>query len=318
MDYEIEADWLLNEYCNFNCEYCFDSSDKLKKYKGNAYTHKVVDAFNNTGIKWLIHMSGGEPLFFPNIVKLCSELTENHFISMNSNLSHNNIYQFGESVNPQKVRFIHCSIHIQERERLKLVKDFIDKYNFLKKKGFFVFASYVVTPSLMHKFRKDYILFKSEGVIIRPKAFHGSTYLWRETNNRILNKMRNMYSKFYPDSYTKKQKESLLRYNSESDNDRKADMSTEEMDIFKDIALGNWFEKYITEGLPSFKGKMCLAGKKFVKIDSSGDVKRCNTENENLGNIFNGDLKLYNSAKPCNSDYCTCPYFGQKYVINKD
>lgn len=315
MDYDIEADWLLNEYCNFNCGYCFDSADKLKKYKGNVDTQKVVDGFNNTGMRWMIHMSGGEPLFFPNIVNLCSELTKNHFISMNTNLSHKNIYEFAQRINPEKVRFIHCSLHIQERERLKLVQDFIEKYHYLREKGFFVFASCVIHPSFFNKFEVDYAKFKSEGIILRPKLFHGRTYLWKETNSRILNKLRNICSKFYPDSYTKKQKKLLLKYNKESESDRKANVPIEEMDRFREIALGNYLEKYITEGLPSFKGKMCLAGKRFVKILSNGDVQRCNTENTYLGNLYNGDLKLFDTPIPCKSNYCTCPYFGAKYTI---
>ncbi len=318
MNYDIEADWLLNDYCNFNCGYCFDSTNKLKKYKGNIDTKRVVDGFNNKGMKWLIHMSGGEPLFFPNIIELCSELTKNHFISLNTNLSHNNIYQFSQRVNPKRVRFIHCSLHIEERERLKLVRDFIDKYNNLRKCGFFVFASYVLHPSIFHKFKSDYDYFKSRGVILQPKAFHGSTNLWKETKYKTLNKIRNVFTKFYPDCYTKKQKSLLLKYDNESENDVKVNMSKEEIDRHREISLDNFFEKYIMEGLPSFKGKLCLAGKSFVKINSNGDVVRCNTEHTYIGNIYNENIDFYKGPSPCNSEYCTCAYFGFKYVINKD
>jgi MoaA/NifB/PqqE/SkfB family radical SAM enzyme len=318
MNYDVEVDWLINEYCNFNCEYCFDSSDKLIKYKGDLNTQRIVDAFNKKGMNFLIHISGGEPLFFPYFVELCSELTKNHFISLNTNLSHKNIYGFGERINPQRVRFIHCSLHIQERERLKLVHDFIAKYNYLKDKGFYVFASYVMHPSLISRFKKDYDYFKSEGVILQPKAFRGSTYIWNETNYRIINKIRNKFSKLYPDSYTRKQKKLILKYDKDSENDEKANMSIEEIGIRKDISLDNFLEKYITKGLPSFKGKICLAGKSFVKIYSNGDVQRCNTETDYLGNLFDDQLNLYKNPIPCKSDYCTCPYFGYKYVKGED
>lgn len=317
MKYDIEADWLLNEYCNFDCSYCFDSTNKVKKNKGELNTKKVIDGFNQNGIKWLIHMSGGEPLFFPNFVELCSELTKDHYISVNTNLVHKNIYLFGDRINPQNVRFIHCSFHIQERERLKLVDDFISKYNYLRRKGFYVFASYVMHPSVMNRFEKDYNYLKSEGVILQPKPFRGSTFLWRETNVKILNKTRNYLEKIYPDSYTKKEKDLLLKYNALSENDEKKNRPIEEINKLKDMSLDNFTEKLINEGLPSFKGKICFAGKNFLKIFPNGDVHRCNTETDYLGNLFEKTLNLINNPIPCKSDYCTCPYFGYKYVKNK-
>jgi uncharacterized protein YutD len=56
MNYDVEVDWLLNEYCNFNCSYFFDSSNKTKKYEGDTNTQKVADGFNNKVIKFLVQL----------------------------------------------------------------------------------------------------------------------------------------------------------------------------------------------------------------------------------------------------------------------
>jgi hypothetical protein len=81
---------------------------------------------------------------------------------------------FKEKISPESVGFIHCSLHILERERLGLVGDYIDKFNILRKKGFYVFASYVMFPHLINRFEKDYEYFKKEGIILMPKIYRGN------------------------------------------------------------------------------------------------------------------------------------------------
>lgn len=71
-----------------------------------ADTQKVLDGFERTGLTWLVHMSGGEPFYFPHFTELCQGLTEKHSISINTNLSHRDVIHFARAVNPQKVEFI--------------------------------------------------------------------------------------------------------------------------------------------------------------------------------------------------------------------
>jgi len=134
---DIEIKWHLLYQCNFQCQYCFSMSKWKKSWKVDDID-KIVDSFNRLGRTCHIFLTGGEPFLFPNFVDLCKKLTERHIISIVTNLSHKDVYWFIEEIDPSRVRFIICNIHMQERLRLNLVEDYIKKYHLLKDKGFIV------------------------------------------------------------------------------------------------------------------------------------------------------------------------------------
>jgi sulfatase maturation enzyme AslB (radical SAM superfamily) len=315
--YDIEVDWNINDYCNFDCKYCFDQSDKKKKNAGYNDIQKIVDGFRHSGLTWLIHMSGGEPQFFPGFIQLCEMLTEKHFVSMNTNLSHKNIFTFAEKIPPEKVGFIHCSLHIQERERLNLVQDYIDKYNMLKKNGFYVFASYVMYPQLIKRFEKDYENFKKEGIILMPKIYRGNYHTLKIGDYRIFGKLNKLFYKDYPSDYSHRQKSIILKYIEKSQHDMKL-KDLETPNIGEARAKDLTYDVLFINGLLSFKGKLCLAGKNFVKMTSHGDVYRCQDENLFLGNLFSGNLELFDKAALCAANICSCPYHGIRYVMESE
>jgi sulfatase maturation enzyme AslB (radical SAM superfamily) len=315
--YDIEVDWHINEYCNFNCIYCFDQTDKKNKYKGYNNVYKIVDGFRNSGLTWLVHVSGGEPLFYPDFMQLCEILSKDHFLSINTNLSHNNIILFTEKIFPERVGFIHCSLHILERERLGLVGDYIDKYNILRKKGFYVFTSYVMFPHLINRFEKDYEYFKKEGIILMPKTYRGDYNMLKRSDARIFRKIRHSFIKNYPKAYSEKQKSLIQKYTENSlvdmnfDDEKTLNIGEiRTIDLTHDITFIN--------GLPSFKGKICLAGKKIVRMNPNGDVFRCHDDNLFLGNLFEGEIELLENNLPCTVNICSCPYQGIRYVLKVD
>ncbi len=106
--------------CNFNCPFCYNTElvhgttqcisgeqifDHLKKRKG------IVEA---------LVISGGEPFLYPRFVELVEALTEKHYVSINTNLSRSNAYDFANVIPPEKILYIHASLHIMERERRKI------------------------------------------------------------------------------------------------------------------------------------------------------------------------------------------------------
>jgi MoaA/NifB/PqqE/SkfB family radical SAM enzyme len=101
VSYQAEADWMLLTTCNFRCKYCFNPPDalgaKLKVYGTNVQWTK---GFNATGKKWLLHLTGGEPCVYPGFVDLCQQLARDHYLSINSNLSHPSIDAFVERIDP--------------------------------------------------------------------------------------------------------------------------------------------------------------------------------------------------------------------------
>lgn len=187
MDYDVFADWQINTFCNFRCVYCHQRGQE----RGQD-AKKIIDGFNNTGLKWWIRISGGEPLFHPEFVALCKGLNR-HLISVNTNLSANNVSAFAQEVEPEQVASIQCALHIDERERLHLVRDFIGKFQLLQEHHAYV--SQVMYPPVLARFDDIYRTFEAEGIQIRPKVFVGTCQ-----------------NKRYPKSYTEEDKEKILAY----------------------------------------------------------------------------------------------------------
>jgi MoaA/NifB/PqqE/SkfB family radical SAM enzyme len=294
MKFDLIADWALNKFCNFSCPYCYVSLKDRREaaYKGRD-AQKIINAFNGSGKIWLIHMSGGEPFLHPDFIDLCKGLTENHFISVNTNLSSRIVYNFCECIDPKKVSFVHCSLHSTERETPELIHDFKEKVRALARAGFTVFITQVMWPPVVDRFNQISALFRKEGMLVRPKLFRGY-YKWKE----------------YPESYSEREKGAILHFMKE----------IEEADSQQDKATGHInpdLDKRWINGYVSFKGMPCLAGVEFVAIDFYGDIKRCQSDPAKLGNIYRGEFNLFENARPCKARICGCPYYGFIFASGK-
>lgn len=287
--YDIETDWVINTVCNFNCVYCISRSNVESPAVGKLPPKEIVKFFNNTGLTWLIHITGGEPFLYPNFVELCQRLTERHFININTNLSQKNVFDFSQLINSRKVTFINCGLHIIQREKKNLVEDFIKKFHLLRKKRFNLFVSYVMYPSLFQRFEKDFSYFKSKGIIISPKALRGV-----------------FFGKKYPESYSPEEKKIFIKYSKRSE---KLDKSRGKSFVGEPI-INLSLDREFLHGMPNFQGKVCLAGKRFVRIWSDGTITRCNRKHI-LGNLFEFKLNLLDKPQRC--DTYSCPYFCFKY-----
>lgn len=310
---DIEFHWHINHFCNFKCDYCFCGRMK-NAFIGPQSVQRVIDAFDGTGLTCLINISGGEPFFTPNFLRLCKNLTRRHIISINTNLSHKDVFHFAELIHPKRVKYISCSLHMQERERLGLVQDFIEKYKFLESKGFLIFAPYVMYPPLINRFSKDYAYFKSKGIILRPKVFRGDYSKSKLINLRIFKRIKPIFRRIYPNSYTRKQKEKILSYIAQSERDGNFHIFHETSDVREGRILDLSLDRFFINGLPSFRGKYCLTGKSYVRMTPTGDVYRCQGSNLFLGNLFKEKINLFDRATECTQDVCLCPYLGYSYT----
>jgi MoaA/NifB/PqqE/SkfB family radical SAM enzyme len=238
-------------------------------------------------------MSGGEPFFHPDFIDLCKGLTKKHCISLNTNLSNQLVYDFCENIDPKKVSFVHCSLHITERENQKLINDFVEKVNALEHSGFIVQVTQVMWPPIVNKFEQLFDFFQTKGILVRPKIFRGG-YRGRE----------------YPQHYARAEKDTILSYMKLSaDADRQSGKTKGHINPDLDR---QWIDGYV-----SFKGMPCSAGSKFVKIDFDGTIKRCQSDPMNLGNIFRGEFELLEHAPLCKARICRCPYFGFIFASGK-
>ncbi len=73
----------------------------------------------------------------------------------------------------------------------------------------------------------------------------------------------------------------------------------------------------LTQGSYSWQGLPSKAGKDVIHLNYDGTFIRCITDNENLGSVTTGELKLHKKPEICNADICQCPSHGLKFAIGK-
>lgn len=293
MKYDIEADWILLRNCNFSCQYCFPainrSSGPIQKYGSPA---EWAAGFDRTGKTWLLHISGGEPSIYPDFVQLCLQLTQNHYISINSNISHRSIGEFTRNIDPERVLYINAAIHYEERTRRASFKDFFLSIQQLQKANFNVFLSVVMTPYVVDNFAQITELFKAQGLSVIPKVMRAS-----------------FDGQSYPKAYTPVQLDLIRSYLQEAQKNYRPVLGR--MVEPPTINMFSDYEIFIA-GNKDYQGRLCEAGAKFVKITPDGIVSRC-FSSRMYGNILLNNLKLMNKPEVCNTYYC--PYFCEKYSV---
>lgn len=277
----IEIDWQINYLCNFNCFYCFPSahSNKDPSIVGSLKPTEIIYELRKLSSNLTIHLTGGEPLLYPGFVDLCETLTKNYKIGLNTNLSLDTIYHFIARVNRERVNIIHCAVHIMERERIERgIKKFARRFLSLKQNGFRVSANYVAHPAIIPRMAEDILKFRQLGIKVVAKVFRG-TYK----------------NKTYPQDYTRPERNGILRFIHRSS------------------------DKMFLESLPNYKGRTCRTGWFFVVVTPEGDVHRCTTyrlrlPKQKLGNLFIGNVKLFERSLNCQLNECLCPYQGMAYA----
>lgn len=206
---------MLNMECNFECPYCFyeDSQRSLKQKVGcwlmdkvpalNRYKTKFISPeaaknfFDNTGHKWLIVLSGGEPFVYPEFVELVKALGEKHLVIIGTNLSLP-VDKFIEEIKPESVHSFYASLHLGERERRKFsVDEFLKSAVKLKNAGFKVEIDYVMYPPLIPRFKEIHDRFAKEGLYVEAKVFRG-VYKGKIYPESFTEEERNMFYTYIP------------------------------------------------------------------------------------------------------------------------
>jgi MoaA/NifB/PqqE/SkfB family radical SAM enzyme len=291
--YDIEADFGLLDTCNYRCEYCFCSPDKLeKKLTVHAEPETWRRVFDRTGLTWLLHITGGEPTIYPRFAELCQLLTSTHYVSFNSNLTHASVVDIAKCVDPSRISFINAGLHAKERERRRGLATFLKHAESLLESNFPLFISVVSTPDVLSRVDEIIALTAPIGIAPLPKLLRG------------LHK-----GKIYPEAYSAEERSAFLDFTAracESYGPRLHSLRQRpSIDVFED-------GKYV-DGVPEFHGRMCSAGEKFVRLEPDGKVYRCEQKPSNyLGNILDGSFQPSTGKSRCDSSYCF--YFCLKYA----
>lgn len=291
-DCDVECDWSLLSTCNYRCCYCFLSADALgARIETFATPAEWAAAFDRTGLRWLVHLTGGEPTIHPDFVELCACLTRHHFISINTNLSRPAARLLVGRVDPRRVSFVNAGLHVDERQRRGGLDAFLDGARFLQDAGFRVFPTVVATPGVVADWPLLVSWAAERELQLAPKVLRGR-YLGR----------------VYPGGYSPEEKERLLGAIARARDhyDRAfAGWPRPSIDVLSDDEL--------LAGEPNFRGRPCSAGFRFVSMSPNGDVRRCNPGRPSIGNLLRGPLRLGDGLLPCDTSYCA--YFCRKYSV---
>ncbi len=175
----------LTKRCNYSCQYCYNRpllprpNGWIKKMNGSRSAlvdfnvPEITEALDKISTKSHIHITGGEPFLYPDLISLCKKLTKSHTIDVLTNLSSNRVYEFADSMSPGRVRYIFATVHMTELKLEKQVEDFIKKARYLSDRGFMIEVHYVLYPVLVKRFIEDYRYFMSRGVKLVARPFRG-------------------------------------------------------------------------------------------------------------------------------------------------
>lgn len=264
--YGMYIHWVVTQKCNFSCVYCPQTNKNAPPHKIDI--PKVIKRLNEFNKTVLITLTGGEPFLIPNFTEFVHELTKNHYVRIDTNLSLKKACKkFINLINPEKIVAITFSVHVLEREKRKirlddlcgLVKDF-------EKKGFTMVGSYVLYPPLIERIREDINIFNSHGIRVLPTLFHGT---YNKTN--------------YP--FHK----------------RSLSYSNEELQLTKKMNPQGLTRTYISRNKP------CHAGSTAFAIDPDYNVFPCLKVKKRIGNFF-GEWDMFSKVLRCPVDYCLCQF----------
>jgi len=281
---------LLNT-CNYRCAYCFFPDTVLgEKLKTAATPDAWQAAFDATDLTWLLHITGGEPTIYPDFAALCERLTKRHYISFNSNLSQPSVRGLIGRVDPSRVNFINAGLHAVERERKQGLAVFLENVGALRAAKFPLIVSIVATPE---------VLANAEGVsgLLQPLALVPVPKVLRGTFD----------GKNYPAAYTAEERHHFRRMSDAA----RAVYAPSLAAMAERPTIDPFHDDRVLHRVPTYVGRSCEAGHKFVSISPDGDVYRCSQKSA-LGNLLDGTMALRTEAAKCDTHYCF--YFCEKYA----
>lgn len=277
---KISITWVLLWKCNFNCIYCDSPSNtNALEYQPLDQITNVFDNFfknirrNKESIK--ITITGGEPSIYPNFFDIIKYLTEKvDSISLCTNLSFDAKKFFNMFGNFTNKIDINPTFH----PSCMKIEDFLYNLKILK--------SFIVNKNNVNFVADKYNMEQIDKVV-------------QEINN-IGIKVKVLTFKYFTGKIKKTEKIKEKKYDS-----LEVLNSKEEIDKIKEVKekQGLSLSEYETGQKQSF-GKKCLAGYKVFHIFPNGNIRRCSVDNTYLGNIFDGDLCVYNEPQKCVQKYC--------------
>lgn len=323
--------WDIHYGCNFRCPYCYlhdgwDEYQKKNRYPGLAFWQKRWGELYERYGEGHIHISGGEPFTYPDIIPLVASLSDRFTFEFDTNMSLD-VELFARSVPPGRARFC-ASWH----PRAISFKDFLKRVLVLKNAGFHVGVNFVAYPphlELMKDARAELLKHDiSMNIMPFKGAYNGKTYplQYSEKEKELV----------YSSAAVNKVTEKIMAFSETTQvpqvngdtpgNNPKPPVSWEPSgsEMHGNDAVYERFspepgpivpgkEAELMGGAPPGSrnphfGKKCLMGFLYTKIHPNGDAYRCcmNAPRGRLGNIIDGDFAFYDLPRSCDHYECPC------------
>ena len=272
---KIRFHWCLHYKCNYSCPYCDYYRDRLRLNSFNKYfsAEEWAQAWHRIYFKYGecdMEISGGEPLLYPLFNRLAKELTKEHNLKIETNLSCDirSLIDLIDDADLTKL-YIAPRFHPLFAE----FETFAEKVLFLKERGVSIKVSYVAYPAQLKQMSYFKGKFEKKGIDFVLLLFKGE-----------------YQGLSYPDDYSESEK-NLIKASSEL-------LKTE----------GKiWMENYPLS--LKTKDGLCKAGQKYIHIDPDGMVYRCGEckiDNNLLGSFIDENFKLLDRPQPCVKEPCLC------------
>jgi len=172
---------MLNYGCNFDCEECFLKRDErtaieaeIKRRPSPSRLREMLKPFAPS----VINMTGfGEPLLYPQIARVCSELAQDHLIKLTTNLSLARFVRtILDNVETRRIFSFNVSLHVEELLKHNKVPVFWESIKMLEAAGVPRYAMVNVKTNHHPKLR-DFVsrLGNEHGMVVFGKFTQGST-----------------------------------------------------------------------------------------------------------------------------------------------
>jgi MoaA/NifB/PqqE/SkfB family radical SAM enzyme len=263
---------IVNQVCNFNCDYCFDQSNK-SRYPNNGVNESILPFLDRLSEVVDINnfwVTGGEPFLAHNMGSILAYLTNRGVtcgINTNGSLG---LEARLIDVNYENV-IVNLALHLKELSLKGRESVWLDNYFFLKEKlGERINIVCVAYPGLSDEEKgilEDFYI--SKGVKFRYSAFIGD-YKGRS----------------YPVEY------------SDKDID-KFSLDREELEGYRNTG--------VSKGVSCYAGMLAIAIDSGGDIYPCSDLL-CQKKNK-MGNISDESFELYPKIIKCPSMSCGCPLY---------
>lgn len=288
-------DWVLGNFCNFKCSYCFKDSNTgtfrvplLNNTIKKNINHLINELKENQKNNIHFMLSGGEPTLYHDFKDLSTFLKQYGSIGIVTNGSRTiNWWEENNKVLDQVVLSYHSEF--------SNVNHILNVVNLLSKNNIDIGVHVMMNPELFDKCVQDINFFKEKFDGLSVNIF---LKLLRDTNG-------------YSIAYTDEQKKYINGFHT----DRKNKLSK----VIKhrpNLVLNNKImelePKHIVNFNGSFKGYECFAHQEFIQINRFGYIGKmsCNQQFSKLSNIYNEkfveDFKIPKKSIICDRHVCGC------------